>query len=81
MVRGMHSSVSSVAYPNISPCGRGVLQLGAPGSARAAGGSPEPHLVAGPDVLLAAVQVDALSDVRGLLLQGHQHVARLVVEA
>lgn len=38
------------------------------------------HLVPGANVLLAAVQVDALGDVGRLLLQGHQHIARLVVK-
>lgn len=39
------------------------------------------HLVPGADVLLTAVQVDALGDVGRLLLQGHQHIACLVVKA
>ena len=38
------------------------------------------HLVAGADVL-ELLRVDGLRDVRGLLLDGHNHVARAVVQA
>lgn len=41
---------------------------------------PESHLVTSTNVLLAAVQVHTLGNVWGLLLQGHQHIARLVVK-
>jgi len=39
------------------------------------------HLVAGADLLGGAAHVHALCDVGALLLDGHDHVARLVVEA
>lgn len=39
-----------------------------------------PNLITGSHVLLFSIQVNALSDVRGLLLQSHQDVAGLVVK-
>lgn len=38
-------------------------------------------LVPSPNVLLIAVNVDTLSNVRGLLLQGHQDIAGLIIES
>lgn len=38
------------------------------------------HLVSSADVLLFSVDVDALGNVRTLLLQSHQHVACLIVK-
>lgn len=38
------------------------------------------HLVSSTNVLLVAVQVDALGDIRGLLLQSHKDIAGLIVE-
>lgn len=38
-------------------------------------------LIAGTDILFISVQVDTLGDIRGLLLQSHQHVAGLEVKA
>lgn len=38
-------------------------------------------LITGSDILLFAIQVNALGNVRGLLLQSHQHIASLVIKA
>ena len=38
-------------------------------------------LISGTDILFISVQVDTLGDIRGLLLQSHQHVAGLKVKA
>lgn len=39
------------------------------------------YLIPGPDVLFISVQMHTLGDIRGLLLQSHQHVAGLEVKA
>lgn len=44
------------------------------------GNLPLTHLVSCSDVLFSSVNVDALSDVWTLLLQSHQHIARLIVK-
>lgn len=99
-VRGIHSSVSSVAYPNIRPCERcsqqitpwiGVkitsqallpphvwLQLPCRGVKHKC---MNPNLVTSSHVLLFSIQVNPLSDVMGLLLQSHQHIAGLIVKS
>lgn len=38
-------------------------------------------LITGSDILLFAIQMNALGNVRGLLLQSHQHIASLVIKA
>lgn len=39
------------------------------------------YLISCPDIFLVSVQMDALGNIRGLLLQSHQHVASLEVKA
>ena len=39
------------------------------------------YLIAGSDIFLATVQVNARGDIRALLLQGYENVTRLVIEA
>lgn len=51
------------------------------GSGHLARGQRPTDLVAGSHVFLFSIQVDALSDVRGLLLQGHQHITGLVIKS
>lgn len=43
--------------------------------------APHSHLVSSTDVLFVSVQMDALGDVWGLLLQRHEHIAGLEVKA
>lgn len=81
-MRGMHSSVSSVAYPNINPCKctKGKYTTAAVQIPMRLG-ILEENLVSSSDVILQAVDMDSLCDVRRLLLQGHQYVAGFVIEA
>lgn len=98
MVRGIHSSVSSVAYPNIRPCQvqsqittwiditilyyHHICGSTYPAVDQTQTETWEPSdLVAGSHVFFLSIQVNTLSNVRGLLLQSHQYIAGLIVEA
>lgn len=91
MVRGMHSSVSSVAYPNIRPCPRSTSTVKEQHfifwRRKNWCFSPElkckrsDDLVSSSDFALHAIDMNSLSDVRWLLLQGYQHVTGLIIKS
>lgn len=91
MVRGMHSSVSSVAYPNIRPCPRSTSTVKEQHfifwRRKNWCFSPElkckrsDDLVSSSDFGLHAIDMNSLSDVRWLLLQSYQHVTGLIIKS
>lgn len=81
IVRGMHSSVSLVAYPNIKPCNGKQVSLFTPKSQiKSSLNKPTTDLVPCSNVLFVAINMNTLSNIRRLLLQGHKNIAGLVVK-
>lgn len=81
IVRGMHSSVSLVAYPNIKPCGgRTVTVFTGKIFKSKLKNNPTTDLVPCSNILFIAINMNTLSNVRRLLLQGHKNIAGLVVK-